>query len=318
MDTRSSVWLMKGPLAFDAPGGKTIEATGERLELFFEDNAVATCDVTFRIAAEAYAAVDAGGFFQLAPEMRGPGSATFKPTGMVTIEARLANQFLTQMLANGEEAEAAAELLQKASAGSPLRSVDSWFALHVTEDVELPEGLEGSLRSGYRTTWDDDEDESGDNDNTLLAAVMDYFEREGVQFAAIPDTSAVAVRIDGNNLSWDAYVVTKEQRRAVSFYSVAPQVVPPRRRAAAAEYIARANWGMPLGNLEMDYSDGEVRFKTSIVLADQPLTDELFGVLAEFNVVESDTYMPGLLAVIEGAEPRGAARDAEERLPELG
>ncbi len=309
---------MNGPLAFDAPDGTTIEARGERLELFFEDGVVATCDLTFRISAETYAVVDAGQWFQLVSDMRGPGSATFKPTGTVAIEARLANIFLSQILANGDEAEAAAGLLQKAAAGSPLRSTDSWFALHVTEDVELPEGLEGSLRSGYSTTWEDEDEGGGAGERTLLETVMDYFEREGVEYAAIPGTSAVALRIDGEQLAWDAYVVTKEGRGAVIFYSVVPKVVPPRRRAAAAEYIARVNWGMPLGNLEMDYSDGEVRFKTSIMLGDQPLTDELFSNLADFNVVGSDTYIPGLLAVLEGAEPKTAAREAEAKLPEVG
>ncbi len=40
---------------------------------------------------------------------------------------------------------------------------------------------------------------------------------------------------------------------------------------AVAEFITRANFGIVIGNFEIDFSDGEIRYKTSIdVEGDRP------------------------------------------------
>lgn len=308
MDTRSSIWLMKGALAFAAPNGATIDATGESLELFFEDGELSVCDLTFRISAEAYATIAAEHLFQLSLEVRGDGWATFHPKGMVTIEARLANQFLPLVAAGGDEAEAAAQILTAAPAGSPLRAAQSWYAMHITEEVELPPGLEGKLLSGYSTTWADDDE---DSDASLLGVVKAYFDREGWDYLPLPDKPGVAFRFAGTHIEWDCFTIADEATGMVVFYSISPQQAPANRRAAVAEYITRANWAMPAGNFEMDYEDGDVRFKTSIDVDETELTSNLFDHVAEANIVGMNMYVGGLLAVIKGAEPKLALAQAE-------
>lgn len=52
------------------------------------------------------------------------------------------------------------------------------------------------------------------------------------------------------------------------------QTVPDARRLEAAEYLHRINYGLLLGNFEMDYDEGEVRFRTSL-MAEGSLTHEV-------------------------------------------
>lgn len=47
-----------------------------------------------------------------------------------------------------------------------------------------------------------------------------------------------------------------------------PLLVPGGCRTAAAETIARANYGLRLGKFEMNLDDGEVRFQVSQILVD--------------------------------------------------
>ncbi len=48
-------------------------------------------------------------------------------------------------------------------------------------------------------------------------------------------------------------------------------------RTTTAEFICRANYGLPIGNFEMDFADGELRFKVGIPMLDIPLTRGQFG-----------------------------------------
>jgi len=49
-------------------------------------------------------------------------------------------------------------------------------------------------------------------------------------------------------------------------------VVISSKRGAVAEFINRANYGIIIGNFEMDFADGEIRYKTSIDVQGDKLT----------------------------------------------
>ncbi|MEO3704272.1 hypothetical protein [Trichormus azollae] len=59
-----------------------------------------------------------------------------------------------------------------------------------------------------------------------------------------------------------------EKKRKNSF---CPQNTLKSQRMAVAEFIARGNFGIVIGNFEIDFSDGEIPYKTSIdVKGDRP------------------------------------------------
>ena len=67
-----------------------------------------------------------------------------------------------------------------------------------------------------------------------------------------------------------------------------------------AEYLTRANFGLNIGNFEMDFDDGEVRYKTSIDYTYQSLTSELIDPLIKANFVAMNDYLLGIESVIAG------------------
>jgi hypothetical protein len=55
--------------------------------------------------------------------------------------------------------------------------------------------------------------------------------------------------------------------------------VPEAKRQAMAEFLTRAKYGLCMGNFEMDFGDGEVRYKASLDIADGELTAKMIEVL---------------------------------------
>lgn len=96
------------------------------------------------------------------------------------------------------------------------------------------------------------------------------------------------------------------------FRVTAPVQVPAATRIAGMEFLTRANFGLHIGNFEMDVEDGEVRFKTALDFEGTELTPALFKGLLNPAVAAMDTYLLGLMAVMSGAKsPADAIRDIE-------
>ena len=70
---------------------------------------------------------------------------------------------------------------------------------------------------------------------------------------------------------------------------------------AAAEFIARANYGLRIGNFELDFNDGEIRYKSSLDFEGAELTPSLIRNTIYPAVQTLDRYLPGLMKVMYGA-----------------
>lgn len=102
---------------------------------------------------------------------------------------------------------------------------------------------------------------------------------------------------EGNNGRWICIAHCRESEDRFIFYSIGLAASPPERRLALAEFLTRANFGLLMGNFEMDMDDGEVRFKTSIDVEGDRLTTALINQLVRVNIEMMDKYLPGILAV---------------------
>lgn len=145
-----------------------------------------------------------------------------------------------------------------------------------------------------------------------LEFVAHFLAQEGWSVEWLGEQTLLRAAYQGNNGQWLCLAHVRPQLGQVVFYSIAPLHAPEVLRPAVAEFITRANWEMVIGNFEMDYADGEVRFKTSIQLDQTALTAELLRPLIYSNVAVMDQYLPGLQAVIGLTHTPGAAINAIE------
>ena len=128
----------------------------------------------------------------------------------------------------------------------------------------------------------------------------------------IEDQPVLKMDFEGDNGKWTFLAFAYDESERVVFASALPVEVTEDKFADAAEFITRANFGMEIGNFEMDYSDGSVQFRTSVDIEGGELTPKMIQNLAYVNVTVTDQYLPGLVMVLEGdATPEEAIDHVE-------
>ncbi|MEO8608701.1 MAG: YbjN domain-containing protein [Chloroflexota bacterium] len=133
---------------------------------------------------------------------------------------------------------------------------------------------------------------------SMLSQLVRFFEDDGWPFEQISDLPALRTSFSGENGKWTCYAHAREEVHQFVFYSLLPVNTPSEKLDAMAEFMTRANYGMIVGNFELNYEDGEVRYKTSIDIGDGDLSLLLVKQLVYPNVATMDLYLPGLMAVI--------------------
>ncbi len=79
-----------------------------------------------------------------------------------------------------------------------------------------------------------------------------------------------------------------------------------------AEYLTRANYGLTIGNFELDFSDGEVRYKVTNFCGDIDLDQEVIDRQVGCGYSMMDRYFPGIMKVMySGVSPEDAIEEAE-------
>ena len=133
---------------------------------------------------------------------------------------------------------------------------------------------------------------------SIFDAVVEYFQSENWKFAQIPDQPILRMGFSGQNGNWTCYAQTREEEEQFIFYSVLPNNAPEAKRPAIAEFITRANYNLVVGNFEIDYGDGEIRYKTSTNLSNVELNRALLHGLVVPNIFTTERFFPGVMAVL--------------------
>jgi len=137
-------------------------------------------------------------------------------------------------------------------------------------------------------------------EDALAANGMDAWPAEG--FPGVLTGS-----VEGAFGQWSFFAQADEESLGVVVYSVFPTNTPEDRRRAVADFTARANYLLRYGSLEMDFSDGEVRVRTSARGGPEALEFNVIAELVRTNVEVSELFFPALHQVaLQGADPAQA------------
>ena len=153
---------------------------------------------------------------------------------------------------------------------------------------------------------------------TLYETVKRFFDATDWAYDELGD-DMLMTSFGGGRGEWHCVAQTSDDTHQFVFYSIFPEGVRDRRRDHVMEFLTRVNYGLAVGNFEIDLDDGEVRFKTSIDIEGSALTLELWRHIVYLNVTTMDTYFHGIAAVADGecsAREMVAAIEADEFSPE--
>jgi hypothetical protein len=145
----------------------------------------------------------------------------------------------------------------------------------------------------------------------IFDALTTFFDAAGWPYGQVEDETALHLEYEGESGTWTCYAVAREEEAQCLFYSVCP-VPASERKAEVAEYLTRANFGLVIGNFEMDWDSGTVRYKTSVGLAGADMSAALVEELVSANLITTERYLPGIVAVVQrGVPPEQALEEAE-------
>ena len=137
-------------------------------------------------------------------------------------------------------------------------------------------------------------------EESLFETIINFFKAENWQFQQVQEQQALRLAFQGENGKWDCYARARETQQQFVFYSICSIKVPKPKRRMLGEFIARANYGMIIGNFELNFDNGEIRYKTSIDVKGNLITSETFKQLVYTNLLTMDQYLPGITSVISG------------------
>lgn len=132
----------------------------------------------------------------------------------------------------------------------------------------------------------------------IFDEVKAFFAYEDWPVQVSPSERLLETQFKGDEGQWACFAQANEEAHQFVFYSVCPTHVPSARRATMAEFISRANFGLMIGNFELNFDDGEVRYKTSLDVEDTDINFNLIKNLVYANITLMNHYFGGVMKVI--------------------
>lgn len=149
--------------------------------------------------------------------------------------------------------------------------------------------------------------------SVLYDALVEFLEKDGWTYKRLGHHEAIEMGVAGENGNYRLVATVDGDRSILRFLCFVEGKVPETRRRDVMEYLTRANYGLLLGNFELDLGDGELRFKNSADLEGAELSYTAYQNLLYLSVAMIDRYYPGLQRVITGsADPAAAIAEVEQ------
>ncbi len=150
-----------------------------------------------------------------------------------------------------------------------------------------------------------------------LNAIREYCDSQNWNYSLDEEKNYLTMRMSLRAI--DSCTIHAQMRGEDGFtiYTVFPIKAPEGKRDAIAAFLTRANYGLILGNFELDFDDGEIRFKvTTICGEDNVLPMDVMERTFDMGFCMFDRYGEGLLSVLYGNAAPIEAVDAIERRDE--
>src|SRR5437773_6152327 len=96
----------------------------------------------------------------------------------------------------------------------------------------------------------------------IFDALQQYLTAENIRFETAGEATALRFGFRTERHSWVCVGEVREQQDFLIFASTLPDAVAEPRRGAVAELLTRINASLAVGNFELDWGEGQVRFRT--------------------------------------------------------
>jgi hypothetical protein len=147
----------------------------------------------------------------------------------------------------------------------------------------------------------------------MLKIVKEYFEKKEWLFSQVKDKATFLFGIGGNNGNFQCIANVEEDKHRLGFLSVCGANTPIEKRGQMLELINRLNFNFFLGNFEMDFEDGEVRYRTGFFFESIEANEYILDQLIMTNIAAMDKCLPALMGVMFGGLPASEALELVDK-----
>jgi hypothetical protein len=148
--------------------------------------------------------------------------------------------------------------------------------------------------------------------DTLPPTTFGVSNDDGVMTFEDEEVATLRMPVQGKKGEWICLVRVFEQTERLLVYSMLPRTVPERQRERVALMLTQINYGLVMGNFEMDLDDGEVRYKTSIDIEGIELTGVVLRNILFGNFFSMDLYYKALMDALDSdRDPAALVYEAE-------
>jgi hypothetical protein len=142
------------------------------------------------------------------------------------------------------------------------------------------------------------------NDASLLRELKTRFDENDWPYSEVLGLPVLVSDLAGPLGVWKFYAQVVDAQKVILLFSVCPLRVPRERRSEASLFLTHANHGLVAGNFELDFDDGEIRYKTVLQSHDGGIDRATLRSAVRANGLAMETYLPGIGAVITGTSAR--------------
>lgn len=135
-----------------------------------------------------------------------------------------------------------------------------------------------------------DNEEAGD---VIKETVKQMLEKKDIKFFEVEDV--IKFDVEGERGSWQAFMRVVEEEKLLVIYSLISYKVNPEKIQEVALLLTDINFGLKIGNFEMDRSSGEIHFKTYLDLAGDEAGEDWIERSLFMNIHTTDHYLPQIL-----------------------
>lgn len=149
--------------------------------------------------------------------------------------------------------------------------------------------------------------------DSIMGAVERFMQENELEYERVEGRSALVCNLSGDNNGFRFFFDIHEDDERLIIYATTQTRIPEQARVPIAEFLARANYGLRIGNFELDMSDGEVRYKVSVDVEGGALVPQMVKNMVAAGLSTFDHYFPGLMSVgFAGIDPKAAIEEIEE------
>jgi hypothetical protein len=144
----------------------------------------------------------------------------------------------------------------------------------------------------------------------MFEKFKEYLKRVELAFSIVENEAVITFgyRSKGN---YQCIIDIDEEDKIVIIYTILGSLVELEKRNRIAQLLTRINFGIRIGNFEMDYDDGQIRYKTSIDYDGvKDFDDSFLENLILSNLAKTDEYYQ---AIEEGLHTRKTIEKILER-----